>query len=153
MNPLDELMAQYEQGLDDLPILFFADENDNPATGIDLAIFLLWAYSRSLLEEELAARISNSRFDASCPFADLVRDARAALGDGFRPSNFNENGRPFALKYLRPGWDYRYHLDLDGLFPDEKTYADIPDTQNSIDRVFAVLDMRRDGFQKVSGAG
>lgn len=152
MNSLDQLMAHYERGLNDLPILFFPDENTHSATGIDLTLFLLWAYTRSLLEEGLAARLSDSRFDASLSFADLVREARATLGDGFRPSNFNEHGRPFALKYLRPGWDYRYHGDLDSLFPDEKTYADVPESQETIDKVFAVLDLRREQFQKIASA-
>lgn len=152
MNSLDQLMARYEKGLNDLPILFFPDENGHPVAGIDAALFLLWANAHSLLEEGIAARLSNSRFDSSSSFADLVREARATLGDGFRPSNFNENGRPFALKYLRPGWTYRYHVDLDSLFPDEKMYADIPESQKSIGNVFAVLDLRWDQFQRATSS-
>ena len=147
MSALDELMAKYDAGLNDLPILFFPDEGEQSAAGLDLALFLLWAYSRGQLEEGLSSRLSKSAIHAGSTFADMVRIARACLDDGVRPSNFNDQGRPFALKSLRPGWEYRYHLDLDALFPDEATYADIPELPASIERVFSVLDMRRQQFK------
>ncbi|BEP96952.1 hypothetical protein GmRootA79_53370 (plasmid) [Acidovorax sp. A79] len=145
-NLLNQLMAEYGSGMNDMQVIFIADENGHPATGIDGALFLLWSCSRGLLEEELSVRLSNSHLRVDASFADMVRDARSFFGEGVRPSHFNERGRSFALKYLRPGWEYRYHLDLDDLFPDEATYADIPESQASIDKVFAILDARRKHF-------
>lgn len=81
----------------------------------------------------------------------MVRDARFFFAEGVKPNHFNERGRRFALRYLRPGWGYRYHLDLDELFPEEASYAEIPEYQGAIDRVFDILDMRRERFENGQG--
>lgn len=58
---LNQLMAEYESGMNDMSMMFVAEENGHPAAGIDAALFLLWSCSRGLLEDRLSSVLAASR--------------------------------------------------------------------------------------------
>jgi hypothetical protein len=147
-DELAKLLAQYEQPLHDFPFAFIHRRPNDSKAGIDMAIFCFWAYQRKLLSEIFFSR-STGMSDALMPlsFSKLIAEIVNLVGYSITPSTFNERGCKFALKYLRPGWTYRYQEDLDVLFPEAETYSAIPENQSTLDAVFSLLDERLRNYE------
>ena len=66
------------------------------------------------------------------------------IGEVLLSDFYNEKGKEFVVDYVAftNQWKYQYYKDLEEMYPNIKSFSDIPQSQEEYERVFALLDSR-----------
>ena len=138
------MMRDYEDGSDDLPIIFLR-ASKYPNGGIDGALFMLWAANRSLVNDEYSHEILHTYSNlVGVNFAEILGALESVTGSDICPSAFNSEGRSFALKYLQPGWKHFFLTDVRQCFsdPEVEDFSMVPETSKTLTVVWELIERR-----------
>jgi hypothetical protein len=139
-DPLAEFLKQGREALDAAPYEFFGD--GGASNGVHMLWLLAWARDGGLLADPNVLTASREALvDAASAGKEVVACADC-VGGNLRPELFTEPGRRFFNLYYRPGWVALFWRDLEDLFPDVTSFAEIPVSEESLRKVFELLTRR-----------
>ena len=145
-NPLDDMMQRFSSELKyKVPLGLLPEEEDKeyPYEGIEVALVLYWSYDKQLLKENIATLIQKL-YSKELTHKKLITTMKDTIGEVLLNDFYNEKGKEFVVDYVAftNQWKYQYYKDLEEMYPNIKSFSDIPQSQEEYERVFALLDSR-----------
>lgn len=144
-DPLAEFLKQGRAALDAAPYEFFGDGTGAPSSasnGVHMLWLLAWARDRGLLANPNVLTASREALvDPALAGKEVVACADR-VGGNLRPELFTETGCRFFNLYYRPGWVALFWRDLEDLFPNVSSFAEIPVSEESLRKVLELLTRR-----------
>jgi len=145
-TPLDDLMQKFSTELKyKVPLGLLPEEEDREYLyeGIEVALVLYWSYDKQLLNDNIATLVKKL-YSKKLTHKKLITIMKDTIGEVLLSDFYNEKGKEFIVDYVAftNQWKYQYHKDLEEMYPNIKSFSDIPQIQEEYERVFALLDSR-----------
>jgi len=144
---MDDLLKQFlsdgEKLMENVPLDFFENyggEDGSQPNGIHIVWFIGWARASGHLASDFNAAI-NDYLKSGAQGDKSLRDFCAEYTQGsLKPEHFSENARAFARSYYTTGWEHRYLLDLEALFPSVECFnrlVGVPENYEAVSRIIS----------------
>jgi len=152
-NPLDDLMQRFSSELKyKVPLGLLPEEGDRKYLyeGIEVALVLYWSYDKQLLKENIATLVQKL-YSKELTHKKLITTMKDTIGEVLLNDFYNEKGKEFVVDYVAftNQWKYQYYRDLEEMYPNIKSFSDIPQSQEEYERVFALLDSRFNAYYDI----
>ena len=146
-DPLTLLMKEFSSILKyEIPVGLLPEENNeyNPYEGIDVAIVFYWSYLRELLINNVYFLVKTQDIKGGLSHAALLDIMKSTIGLELLLDYYNKNGREFAVDYISFSgqWRYQYQQDLAKMYPEIRSFSEIPQRNSEYRKIFEILDNR-----------
>lgn len=151
---MDDLLKQFlldgEKLMENVPLDFFANYQTSEAeksNGIHIVWFIEWARENKLLSADFRTAIDNFVTSNTGETKSLRDFCDEYTHGSLKPEQFSEDGKAFARAYYTTGWEHRYLIDLEKLFPGIDSFAELVDTPENYKSVSKIIGERFAEFQ------
>jgi len=130
---------------------WYSIDNDYPYIGIDTALFFTWAAKKNFLDEKIEKPIltilNTIETYTHQNILDLMLNSIGHIIWGY---HFKEDSKYFCMDYLQYFiWKYDIHEDVkETLFPQLRTISEIPETNETYDKIFKLFDKRYEAHKE-----
>jgi len=151
---MDDLLKQFlsdgEKLMENVPLDFFENyggQDGSQPNGIHIVWFIGWARTSGHLAPDFNAAIDDF-VKSGAQGRQSLRDFCAEYTQGsLKPEHFSENAKAFARSYYTTGWDHRYLLDLEALFPAVESFDQLVDKAENYEAASNIIAKRFAEFQ------
>ena len=151
---MDDLLKQFlsdgEKLMENVPLDFFENyggEDESSSNAIHIVWFIGWARATGHLAADFNAAI-DGYLKSGAQGGKSLRDFCAEYTQGsLKPEHFSEDAKAFARSYYTTGWDHRYLLDLEALFPAVDSFDQLVDKTENYEAASKIIAKRFAEFQ------
>ena len=147
-NPLNDLMKKFSTELKyKVPLGLIPEEEDKEFEyeGIEAALVLYWSYQHDLLNDNIKSLIDTFlQTNKKLTHARLLSIMKNTIGLVLESHIYKKKGKEFVVDYVAftSQWHYQYHKDIEAIYPNIKSFAEIPQSEEVYVQIFALLDKR-----------
>jgi len=150
-NPLEELMKKFSTELKYKVPLGLIPEEDREFEyeGIETALVLYWSYKHNLLNDNIQKIVDKVvKKDKKLTHAMFLNVMENTIGKVLESHMYNQRGKEFVVDYVAftSQWHYQYHKDIEAIYPNIRSFSEIPQSKERYEQIFSLLDSRFDEY-------
>ena len=157
-NPLDSLMKKFSTELKyKVPLGLIPEDEEKKFEyeGVETALVLYWSYTNDLLNDNIKSVIGTFlKKDKKLTHKMLLSTMKNTIGLVLESHIYKEKGKEFVVDYVAftNQWHYQYHKDIEAMYPNIKSFSEIPQSNEGYEEIFALLDKRFAEYYNVNQA-
>lgn len=152
MQDKPEILKQFLEnfskvGKYQIPIGLLPEEEnpEYPYEGIEVALVFYWSYKNGLLLDNVQKVVDTVLTQYSKLNHEIcISIMKEAIGYELLNEYYNDKGKEFVVDYVAftSQWKYRFYEEIDVIFRDIRSFSEIPQTKESYNTIFTLLDKR-----------
>ncbi len=150
---LEDFMEDWENVKYAIPLGILDEDIDPefPYAGLETTLFLFWSMQKGLLTDIVSKQIDS--FQQQTPLRNhenSILMMKNTIGLQLLSIHYRDVGKDFAVDYMSQTgeWKNSFYNDLSTLYPNIRTYCEIPESNEEYTKVETFLDKRLAEYQE-----